>query len=306
MTPDVHTNQEHFLDVGDGHQLYVQDWGNEDARTAVIYLHGGPGSGCQDKHKRGFDPTRQRIIFFDQRGSGRSLPYGSLEHNTTDHLVADIEKIADHLKLDRFILTGGSWGACLALAYAIAHPQRVAAMVLNGILTCSQDELDWVDKGGFKTFYPDAWERYLERTPKSHRHDPTGYHFKRLLGDDPQASKESGYAYQMLELAILQLDDHVTEPPYEDFDPASIRIEAHYLANKGFMSDRFILNNAHSIMAPTWLVQGRYDMVCPPATAYELHTRLSDSRLIWSTSGHRTERESRTVIRELLNMMARP
>src|SRR5437660_4081085 len=129
MTPDEHTNQELFLDVGDGHRIYVQDWGKQNAEIPIIFLHGGPGNGCDNRDRRKFYADKQRVIFFDQRGSGKSTPAASLEHNTTPELIEDINKIADHLQLDKFVLTGGSWGSCLALAYGVTHPERVSGMV---------------------------------------------------------------------------------------------------------------------------------------------------------------------------------
>lgn len=301
MTPDAYTIAEHHFSVGDGHTLYVQDWGNPKAKKVIISLHGGPGGHSKDKHKTTFDPTQQRVIFFDQRGCGKSTPYGSLEHNTTDKLVEDISTIADKLNLSMFILAGGSWGSCLALAYALKHPERVSAMVLHGILTGSQPELEWLDNGLFRTIYPDVWERYLEATPKAHRDDPTVYHYKRIMGEDEAAARESGHAYETLEGSIVSLDDRFTpSEPTEDYDPAGIRTERHYVANKCFMPDRYILDNAHKLVMPIWLVQGRYDMVCPPVTAYELHKQLPNSELIWTINGHRPDHEAITVMKTIL------
>lgn len=300
MTPDKHTNRELFVEVSDGHELYVHDWGNKDADQIIFYIHGGPGSGCSDKYKGGFDPLRQRVIFHDQRGSGRSLPYGSLEHNTIQDLIADISKIADKLDIKKFILTGGSWGSSLSLAYGIAHPERVIAMVLDGIWTCTQFEIDWLAKAQFQTFFPDAWQAYVDGTPEEHRHDPSAYHFKRALSDDQQASKESGYLYQNLEGAVMRLDDRQTPTAVDEFDPAGIRIEIHYLVNGCFMPDRFILDNSSKLTMPIYLVQGRYDMVCPPVTAYELHRCLPRSELIFTTSGHAGEHETWSIKRTIL------
>ncbi len=300
MTPDAHTNQEISLEVGDSHTLYVQDWGYKDAPMPIMFLHGGPGSASQDKHKTTFDPTRQRVIFHDQRGCGRSLPYGSLENNTTADLVEDIEKIAVELELDTFIITGGSWGSCLALAYAVKYPQRVAAMVLRGIFTGSHSEIDWLDKGRFQTFYPDAWQAYLDRTPEQYRDDPSAYHFKQVLGDDKQAAQESGYAYETLERSIVSLDDRHVPDDIAAFDPTGIRMEMYYMANQCFIPDRYILDNASKLTMPVWLVQGRYDMVCPPVTTYELHRKLPKSELVWTTAGHAPEREMWNVIRIIL------
>lgn len=300
MTPDSFTIQETFLEVGDGHTLYVHDWGNKDAKTPIIFLHGGPGGQSKDSHKGYFDPKRQRVIFHDQRGSGKSLPYASLEHNTTQDLVADIEKIADKFKLTEFIITGGSWGSCLALAYALEHQDRLKALVLHGVWTSSKSENDWLDKGGFQRFFPDAWQRYLDQTPKSHHANPSSYHFDRALNGTSAEAKASGYAYEQLEGSVVKLDDRGQTDDFETYDPSGIRIEIQYLQNLCFMPDRHILNNASKIKVPVYMVQGRYDMVCPPATAFELSQKLPNNELIWTTSGHVAEREAWNVIRTIL------
>jgi proline iminopeptidase len=263
-------------------------------------LHGGPGSNVKDRAKGFFDPQRQRVIFFDQRGCGKSLPYGSLENNTTDKLIEDISTIADHFKFDKFILVGGSWGSCLALAYALKHPDRVESMVLNGIFTGSASETEWLDNGMFKTFLPDVWERYLQATPPEHRDDPSAYHVKNILGDDAEAARLSGMAYSNLEGAACRLDDRFTPDPVDEFDIAGTRIETQYLANNCFMPDRYILQNAHQLTMPLWIVQGRYDMVCPPTTAYAISRVAPNAELVWTTSGHVPERESWNLIRTIL------
>jgi len=300
MTPDNYTIQETFVEVGDGYTLYVHEWGNKAATTPVLFLHGGPGGQCRDSHKGVFDPTRQRVIFFDQRGCGRSLPYGSLDHNTTQNIIEDIEKILEHLGVSSVILHGGSWGSALALFYGLAHSEHVKAMVLHGIWTSSKAENAWLDKGGFQTFYPDSWQRYAATVPTKYRHDPSSYHFPRILGDDPEAAKQSGYAYENLEGSAIALDSRSTPDKYEEFDPAGIRIEVYYLVNQCFMPERYILDNAAKLTMPIYLVQGRYDMVCPPMTAYELHQKLPTSELIWTISGHKAERESWNLMRTLM------
>lgn len=300
MSPDEHTIQETFLEVGNGHTLYVHDWGNKQAETVVLFLHGGPGSQSKDSHKQNFDPATQRIIFHDQRGAGKSLPYGSLEHNTTHDLVEDILKIADHLRLEKFIVMGSSWGSALSLFFALAHPERVSALLLSGVWTCSKEENSWVDKGGFRTFFPELWERYAASVPEKFRNDPSAWHFPRILGSDPEAAKKSAYEYDCLEGGALSLDDRFTPDDFETFDPSGTRIEVQYLANNCFMPDHFIFKHAAELTMPVWLVQGRYDMVCPPKTAYELNRLIPDSYLIWTTSGHRTERETWNVMRTIL------
>ncbi|HUD10240.1 MAG TPA: alpha/beta fold hydrolase [Candidatus Saccharimonadales bacterium] len=303
MTSDEFTIQETFVDVGDDHQLYVQDWGNKDARTLFMFLHGGPGTGASNRYRNYFNPYEQRVIFFDQRGAGRSVPHGSLDHNTTPDLVEDIEKIAKHLGVERFILTGtgGSWGTCLALAYALKYPDRVTSLVLRGIFTASKLEIDFWTKGAFKTFFPDAWDHYLSQTPKAYHNDPTRYHYNRILGDDPVAMKESAYIYSMLEGSLAHLDDRYMVPDVEDFDPTGTRIEAHYLANNCFIPNRYIMDNAHKLIMPTWIVQGRFDLICPPSTAYELNNRISGSTLLWTMAGHHgNDRSNYDVVRTIL------
>jgi proline iminopeptidase len=297
MTPDEHTNQEFWLDVGDSHRIYVQDWGKADAKLPIIYLHGGPGGGVKHKYKAGFEPGLQRVIFFDQRGSGKSLPYGSLTNNTTQHLIEDIRKIANHLKIKKFILTGGSWGSCLALAYAVTYPDQVAGLVIQGVFTGSKDEIDWLAKGRFRDFFPDAWDKLLADTPSKYHENPTDYHFERALSDDQEAAKASAYAYETLELSLLRLDDRYTPADYETYDLAKIRTEIHYIVNNCFLADRHILNNVAKLKMPVWLVQGRYDMVCRPKIAYELHKKLPKSELILAIDGHVAGHETANILK---------
>jgi proline iminopeptidase len=306
MNRDEYTNQEHFLDVGDGYQLYVHDWGSKKAARPIFFLHGGPGGHTKDKHKNLFNPEKQRVIFFDQRGSGKSLPAGSIENNTTQKMVEDISKIADYFDIDTFVITGGSWGSCLALAYALEHPKRVAAMILNGIFTGSNHEIEWLDHGKFKTFYPDIWEKFLYSVPAKRRANPSAYFYEQIMSDNSLEAKEAGYAYENMEGGVISLDDRFTPDNFEEYDPSGIRIEMHYMHNRCFLPDRYILDNAHKIHAPTWLIQGRYDMVCPPETAYELSKLMPKAQLIWTTSGHYTERESWNLIRTLLQVTTEP
>jgi proline iminopeptidase len=265
-----------------------------------MLILGGPGGATQDRHKANFDPAYQRVIFFDQRGCGKSLPYGSLKHNTTEHLVADIVKILDHLKVKKAIFTGGSWGSCLALAFGVEHPTRVAAMVLDGIFTGSQSEIDWLNHGRFREFFPDVWQTFAESVPKSYRDNPVIYIREQIAGDDPAKAKAAAYAYQLMEMGIMSFDGLKNDGDYENYDPAGITIEIVYMAKRCFMPDKYILQNAHKITAPVWLVQGRYDMVCPPVTAYELNQRLPNSHLMWTVNNHKAERENMTLRRGLL------
>jgi proline iminopeptidase len=301
VSPDAYTLQETFIEVGDGHTLYVQEWGNPGGMP-IVFLHGGPGSGCKDRYKGTFNPRRHRVIFFDQRGSGRSLPYGSLENNTTNDLVEDIERIAKHLKLTHFTLYGGSWGSCLALAYGIAYPKRVKNMILNGTFTGTQAENDYFYSDIYANYFPDVWEQLLEQTPKSHHKNPLLYHSEQALhAKDKELAKKSAYIVQGVEGALLSLNDRWYMPgPLEEFDPVSAFIEIHYFLNHFFMPDRAIIKDAHKLTMPIWLIQGRYDMVCPGRTAYELHKALPNSELMWAISGHRNEHEMLSLEEALL------
>lgn len=295
MTPDEHTISEEMIPVSGGHTLYVLRWGNPSAKTTIINLHGGPGGGTSDSHKRWYDPARYQVIFFDQRGAGKSIPLGKREHNTTNDLIQDISHIADHFKISHFSLRGGSWGCCLALAYAIAHPERVRALVLDGIFTGTKEEIDWLDSGKFRDFYPEAWDVFCQATPKEHRNNPTSYHAERALSSDAAAAKASGYLYETLEYSVLKLDDRTYPDNYDTFDPAGIQMELYYLKHGCFMPDHHIRDNAKVLTMPIYLLQGRYDMVCPPVTAYELSKVLPNCQLIWTIAGHKAERETWTA-----------
>lgn len=286
MTPDTFTISEEMLDVGEGHQLYVQQWGNKQAETIFIFLHGGPGSGCNDSHKLLFNPEKNRVIFFDQRGSGKSLPTGELKNNTTKQLIADIELIVQKLALKTFVLVGGSWGSTLALAYSIEHPEKVKAMVLRGIFTGTQEEIDFLDKGGFRHFYPEVWERFVMSVPEAHRDNPAAYHRPRAISNDLNAVKESAFAYAQLEGGIIKLDDRSSIEDFENFDPNSSRIEIFYMQNTCFLPEGHIFNNASRLSMPIWIIQGRYDAVCPPITAHKLNKLLPNSQLLWTVAGH--------------------
>jgi len=299
MNPDAHTRNEFLLDVGDGHQLFVYDWGNPDAKIPIIHLHGGPGDGSKDKHREIFDPTVHRVIFFDQRGCGRSLPYGSLEHNTTDDLVDDITKIADHLKIKQFYIVGSSWGSFLGLVYAIRNPKRVAGLILSGIFTGSKGELEWVSEGRFKPFYPEAWELFLAATPESHHTHPAQYHYQKLLHGNESEQFAAALALQQLEYSILSLDDRTRTIDPSTFDPSGARIEGHYLSQGCFVSESYILKNAHELTMPVRLVQGRYDMDCPPYTAYLLSKKIPQSKLFMTIGGHRAEHETWNILRTI-------
>lgn len=296
MTEDTYTSQAFTLPVGDGHELWVHDWGNPEAKTVFFFLHGGPGSQCKDKHKFPFDPTTQRVIFHDQRGSGQSLPAGEWRHNTTQELAADISKIADRLGIEKFIVTGNSWGSTLALYYAVTHPERVSAVVVGGIWLATKAENHYMDNGGWRTHFPDLWDWYVSTVPTEHQKDPNAYHFAQAFGDDPVKAAESARIFGDMETGLVSLDDRHTPTPAEDYEPASSLLEMRYMAEGCFMPDRFIPDNAARLTMPVHIVQGRYDFVCPPTAAYELHKSVPHSTLTWITAGHSAEHETVTAL----------
>ncbi len=300
MTLQSHLIQEFDLPVSGGHTVHVYDWGNPDATTPFIFLHGGPGGQIKDKHTGSFDPAVQRVVFFDQRGGGRSTPYGSLEQNTTQEMVKDISAIADHLGIQQFYLHGSSWGSTLSLAYALEHPERVKALLIGGVWTSSSSENHWLDQGEFRTFYPDVWDAYLARTPAEHHNNPSAYHFDKALHGIPVEQKASAYAYDCLESGVVKLDDRSTPAEFDTYDPAGIRIEIQYIQNLAFLPDRYILDNAARLTMPVHIVQGRYDMVCPPITAYELSKKLPNCKLYWTISGHAHEHENQNVFKAII------
>ncbi len=256
-----------YLDTGDGHEVYWEACGNPDA-PAVIFLHGGPGAGCATAHRRMFDPSHWQIVLFDQRGCGKSKPRASVTANTTDHLIADIEAIRTQLDIDQWLVFGGSWGSTLGLAYGIAHPDRCSGFILRGIFLGTRAEVDWFmhDMG---RFFPEAYRRFIEYLPEGERTDPlTAYH-ARLISDDstvhqPAATVWGGYEGACARLIPVSNGEGGGTLPLA-------RLEAHYFVNDMFMDDGFILANLGRIAhLPAVIVQGRYDVICPPMTAHKL------------------------------------
>jgi len=303
MEKDEFTNQELTLNVGDGHKLYVVDWGNKNAKTTIIYLHGGPGSHIKDKHKSLFNPKTQRVIFFDQRGCGQSTPYGSRQNNTIEDLASDISKIAEHLKIDKFYLEGCSWGSTLALYCAITRPEKLAGIIVGGVYSGSGAETRAMYENA-KTFFPDLWDKVLADTPAKYHDDPVAYHFDQALNGTKRQQKKSTYIMGCLEGGLMNLDDRQSPPDFKEYDPAGMQIELDYLVNNCFMPENFILDNAHKIKVPVWIVQGRFDMVCPPDFAYKISKRIPQAKLYWTISNHASEHEDTSVFRAIFDSLA--
>jgi proline iminopeptidase len=278
-----------MLEVSDGHSLYVEECGNPEG-IPVVVLHGGPGGGCGPGMRRFFHPDVYRIILFDQRGCGRSTPHASVENNTTWHLVEDIERIRKHLGVESWIVFGGSWGATLSLIYAQSHPAHVRHLVLRGVFLMTQAELDWFYGGKAARFFPEEWEKFAGLLPIDERGDMIAGYAKRLFGTDEDAKISFARAWTGWESALASLESEFTaNTTPAAYACAFARIENHYFSNKGFLeTDGQIMRDiGHLKDIPGTIVQGRYDMVCPPETACRLHRSWPTSRLIIaSKSGH--------------------
>ncbi|MEQ3708454.1 MAG: prolyl aminopeptidase [Tateyamaria sp.] len=272
LYPPIDPYDQQMLDVGQGHRIYVEQCGNPSG-IPVVVLHGGPGGGCSPTMRRYFDPERYRVILFDQRGCGRSRPHASVTNNTTWHLVDDIEMIRRTLDIDAWIVFGGSWGATLALIYAQSHPARVRNIVLRGVFLMTQRELDWFYGGGAGRFWPEVWSRFETLVPEDERGDLIAAYHRRLFSGDMAIETRFARAWSSWENALASIHSTGTggEAP-GDYARAFARLENHYFTNAGFLEfDGQILAHAGRIKhIPGTIVQGRYDMICPPESAYAL------------------------------------
>ncbi|MGC1176689.1 MAG: prolyl aminopeptidase [Candidatus Saccharimonadales bacterium] len=309
MNKADHIIKSGHLDVGQGHKIYWEDWGNPQG-FPIIYLHGGPGGGFHDKHKLSYDPLKHRVIFFDQRGAGKSTPYASTEHNTTQDLISDIEKLRKHLKIEKAHVSGRSWGSALALAYAIAHPESVKHMMIGGIYFGTRFENDYISAGYVKYTYPEAWERYIAIVPEDHRSDGTAitqYYANKMNSSDSAEAKRYADEWTLWEASTLSIhyDKRSVEAAVLAEDNLAIaKLEAHYFLNDCFMPDNYILDNIHKIKhIPCYVVQGRFDNCTPPITAYKLSKAYGKNlTLQWVSAGHRgSDPEIQAVERSVAN-----
>lgn len=291
LYPEIDPHRTFRLRVDPLHELYVEESGNPDGKP-VLFVHGGPGGGTEPKQRRYFDPKRYRIVLFDQRGCGRSTPHASLERNTTWHLVADMELLRSHLRIDRWMLFGGSWGSTLSLSYAIRHPERVSELVLRGIFLLRRRELEWFYQEGASRIFPDAFAPYRDLVPAAERSDLMAAYHRRLVSDDTSVRLEAARAWSVWEGSTSRLLpdlDLVARTGEDHFALAFARIECHYFVNRGFFeSDGWLLENAARIRhVPGVIVQGRYDVVCPMESAWELRRAWPEAELrIVPDAGH--------------------
>ena len=295
-----------MLDVGGGHRIYVEQCGNPDG-IPVVVVHGGPGGGCSPAMRRYFDPTAYRVVLFDQRGCGRSRPHASVVANTTWDLVADMETIRTTLGIGRWIVFGGSWGATLSLIYAETHPDRAAYLALRGVFLMTRAELDWFYGGGAGLFWPDVWDRFVAPIPEDERGDLIAAYHRRLFSGDLIVETRYARAWAAWEnaLASFQTDGATGESP-ADYARAFARLENHYFVHNGFLdSDDHILSRVGRIAhIPGTIVQGRYDMICPPASAWRLSEawRKGELKLV-GQAGHALSEPG--ISAELVDVMNR-
>ena len=275
LYPPIEPYDTGMLPVSPVHTLYYEQSGNPEG-TPLVFLHGGPGGGTKADYRQYFDPQAYRIVLFDQRGSGQSTPHANLEDNTTWHLVDDIERLREHLGIDTWVVFGGSWGSTLALAYAETHPKTCRALVLRGIFLCRRKELIWFYQQGADAIYPDLFEKYIAEIPEAERDDVIEAYYRRLTSDDEAVRLSAARAWSVWEGSTSKL---ISDPDaIARFDEPHLalslaRIECHYFVNKAFFdSDNWLIENVDRIRhIPAVIVQGRYDVVCPIMSAWDLH-----------------------------------
>lgn len=291
LYPPIEPYHSTSLPVSNLHTLYIEEVGNPDGKP-VVFLHGGPGGGINGIYRQFFNPHQWRVVLFDQRGCGKSTPHAELEENNTWQLIEDIEKIRTHLGIDRWTVFGGSWGSTLALAYSQTYPERCSGLILRGIFTLRHKEIQWFYQEGASFLYPDAWEHYLAPIPVDERDDLVAAYYRRLTSNDPTVRIAAARAWSVWEASTSKLVpdagliDHFGE---DEFAVAFARIECHYFMNRGFFEqDDQLLKNVDRIRhIPGVIVQGRYDVVCPATTAWELHRAWPEARFVMvQEAGH--------------------
>jgi proline iminopeptidase len=290
LYPEIHPYVSHTVAVEPPHKLHVEECGNPRG-IPVLFVHGGPGAGCEDYHRRFFDPEHYRIILFDQRGCGRSAPHAELEGNTTQALVADMEVIREHLAIDQWLLFGGSWGSTLSLVYAETHPERVTGLILRGIFLCRPHEIQWFYQQGASRLFPEYWQEYLAPIPEAERDDMVSAYYRRLAGANEMERMAAAKAWSLWEgkTSTLRPSEAVVDHFGNPYTALSLaRIECHYFSHDSFLEPEQILRDADRLKGiPGVIVHGRYDVVCPIESAWQLHQRWPRAELkIIPDAGH--------------------
>jgi proline iminopeptidase len=289
LFPEIQPYRTGHLAVDNGHSLYWEECGNPDG-VPVLFLHGGPGAGLSPSHRRFFDPSYYRIVLFDQRGAGKSTPLGEYRHNTTPLLIEDIEAIRSMLGIHQWLVFGGSWGSTLALAYGQEHPQACLGFILRGIFLCTKAEVEWFI-GGMKWFFPEVHAEFAAAIPAVEQHDLLAAYTKRLFSEDPAIYMPAARSWARYEGGCLFLKPQPSVVDAFEKDEVSLglgRLEAHYMLHGGFMEEDQLIRNVDKIRhLPSVIVQGRYDVICPPTTAVRLHQAWPESVLhIIADAGH--------------------
>lgn len=288
LYPEIEPYHHGWLKVSNIHQIYYEQCGNPEG-APVVFLHGGPGSGCNASQRRFFDPAHYRIILLDQRGCGRSSPLGSIEDNSTDKLMSDIDSLRHYLGIERWLVFGGSWGSTLALVYALAYPGNITGLILRGIFLSRPVELNWF-LGEVKHFFPDAWERLLSFLNPDERGDILSAYSTRIFSAQPTINIPAAIQWNAYEGNIMSLrpSNGSGSPVSDEVQLARARIQLHYILNGCFVGHRHLLNEVSTLAnIPTTIVQGRYDMVCPPLTAWELQQAMPHAQFYMiADAGH--------------------
>ena len=306
LFPPIEPRERGFLNVSNIHKIYWERSGNPSGEKILI-IHGGPGGGSHPRYRRYFDPEKFDIIQFDQRGCGKSLPFSELRENTTIHLVEDIEKLRNYFCINNWTLLGGSWGSTLALIYSIKHPSRVNSLILRGIFLCRSFELKWFYQYGASEIFPDEYENYISIIPKNERSDLIQSFYKYLTSKDKNIRREAALAWTKWELStshLIKKEFEIDVNKKNSFCDAFARIECHYFINNIFLEENFILKNIETInKIPIKIVQGRYDIVCPVRSAWDLNSKLKNSELfIINNAGHSMSEEGITQkLLEIIN-----
>ena len=292
--------QEGYLDLENGHKLYYEEYGNPDGKT-ILFLHGGPGAGFSNSHKSFFDPKIFRVIFFDQRGSGKSIPYAETDNNNTENLIADIESLRNFLKIDNWYLFGGSWGSTLALLYGIQFPQRCLGFILRGIFLGTIEEINWFIYD-IRKFFPEAYNKFISHVPITHRNNVLEWFYQQLRINNRSLNLKAASVWAEYENSCSSLE-YVERPLSGENALAIAKIETHYFINNCFIKDHFIISNIHKIAKiPAVIVQGRHDVICPPFSALHLSKIWDASTIqIVEDAGHSAFEVS--IGRKLINAL---
>jgi len=274
LYPPIEPYKDEYLKVSQIHTIHYEECGNPRGKP-VLFVHGGPGGGIETVYRQYFNPEKYRVILVDQRGSGQSTPHAELRENTTQHLIADMERVREHAGVERWLVFGGSWGSTLGLAYAQAHPDRVSGLILRGIFLCRDEEIRWFYQDGADRIFPDYWEQFLAPIPPGERCDLLQAYYQRLTSDDPAVRQEAARAWSVWEGSTSKLlfdEKAVSRFGQDEFSLAFARIECHYFVHNAFLEENQLLRDIEKIRhIPGVIVQGRYDIVCPLTSAWDLH-----------------------------------